>query len=239
MFKANKRLVLLLSTLLLVILSGCASKSRDADKVASLFADRLFYNAQIGEYKKTFSDSKVFNKRSKEVEEDLQNNFATVFEPISGTLSKSEREDISKSLLEKVRATTSYTYTINENTRKNLKVTYHVKGFDYAKLVGMMMSNLLTHEDKIDIGSGDAKHIVTTAYYDSLEKSTSIDKAINVPVYFKKDSNDKWMVDVSKSKEEDIQNLLFVFMTGKIHDDNYETEMMNEINKIVEQEQKK
>lgn len=239
MIKSKKKLVFIICTLLLVIVTGCSSKKQEADKVVSLFADRLFYNANLDEYKQTFSDSKLFNKRSEEVEDDLQNNFATVFEPISGTLSPSEREDISTSLLDKVRSTTSYTYTIDENKRKNIKVTYHIKGFDYAQLVGMMMANLLDHEDKIDIGSGDAKHIVTTAYYDSLEKSTSISKPVDVSVYFKKDNDGKWKVDSSKTKEKDIQNLLFVFMTGKAHDENYEKEMLDEINKIVEKEKSK
>lgn len=239
MLKHKKRLGLLLMMTILLVISGCSFNKQEADKVASLFADRLFYNANLDEYKETFSDSDLFNKRSKEVETDLQTNFATVFEPISGPLSSSEREDISKSLLDKVRGTTSYTYTIDENTRKNVKVTYHIKGFDYANLVGMMMANLLAHEDKIDIGSGDAKHIVTTAYYDSLEKSASISKPVDVSVSFKKDSKDKWKVDSSKTKEEDIQNLLFVFMTGKVHDENYEKEMLDEINKIVEKEKNK
>jgi len=239
MLKHKTRLGLLLMIVILLVTSGCSFNKKEADEVASLFADRLFYNENLDEYKETFSDSDLFNKRLKEVEADLQTNFATVFEPISGPLSLSEREDISKSLLDKVKETTSYTFTIDENKRKNIKVTYHIKGFDYANLVGMMMVNLLAHEDKIDIGSGDAKHIVTTAYYDSLEKSASISKSVDVSVSFKKDSKDKWKVDSSKTKEDDIQNLLFVFMTGKVHDENYEKEMLDEINKIVENEKNK
>ncbi|WP_454460148.1 hypothetical protein [Vagococcus sp. JNUCC 83] len=204
--------------------------------MVSLFANRLFYDTQVDEYKEMFSDSQLYNKRSQEVEEDLQNNFATVFEPISGTLSKSEREDISISLIDKVREKASYSYTIDKNSKNDIKVTYHIKGFDYARLVGVTMSNLIENEDNIEIGSVGAKHIVTTAYYDALEKASSIDKPVDISIHFKRDDNKKWLVDTKKSKEKDIQNLLFVFMTGKKHDDEYEKKMMEDINKITAKE---
>lgn len=239
MLKDKKQWFLLLSALVLFFLSGCSSKNDNPDEIASLFANRLFYNEQLSDYQKTFSDSELFNKRLKEVEEDLENNFATVFEPISGKLSKSEREDISKSLIDKVRETTSYTYTIDEQSKNELKVTYHVKGFDYARLVAMMMANLLEHQDKIDIGSVGAKHLVTTAYYEALEKSMSIVEPVDINVWFEKDDNKKWLVDSKKTSETDVENLLFVFMTGKVHDDNYEQNMLEEINQIVAREKEK
>ncbi|MGX4687531.1 hypothetical protein JNUCC83_11865 [Vagococcus sp. JNUCC 83] len=236
MLKHKKKLVLVFCMVILFCLSGCSSKGEDANKVVSLFANRLFYDTQVDEYKEMFSDSQLYNKRSQEVEEDLQNNFATVFEPISGTLSKSEREDISISLIDKVREKASYSYTIDKNSKNDIKVTYHIKGFDYARLVGVTMSNLIENEDNIEIGSVGAKHIVTTAYYDALEKASSIDKPVDISIHFKRDDNKKWLVDTKKSKEKDIQNLLFVFMTGKKHDDEYEKKMMEDINKITAKE---
>lgn len=233
MLKHKKQLGLLLSMLFFLFISGCSSKNKNADKVVSLFANHLFYDTQGDEYKETFSDSKILNQVSQEVEEDFKNNFATVFEPISGTLSKSEREDISLSLIDRVRETTSYTYTIDESTRNRVKVTYHIKGFDYALLVATTMTNLLEHEDEIDIGSVGAKHIMTSAYYDALEKSSSISKSVDVSIYFKRDDNKKWLLDTGKSKEKDIQDLLFVFMTGKRHDNDYEKKMIEEINEIT------
>lgn len=239
MLKNKQPLVILFGIILVFFVSGCSSKSKEADQVASLFANRLLYDNKVNEYKEMFSDSNLFNKRSKEVEEDLQNNFATVFEPIAGELSKSEREDISISLIDRVRKTTSYTYTIDENTKKAIKVTYHIKGFDYANLVATTMSSLLAQEDKIDIGSVGAKHMVTSSYYDALEKTSSIKDPIDVSISFKRDDNKKWLVDTKKTKEQEIQNLLFVFMTGKVHDDNYEKNMIEEINQIISKENKK
>lgn len=239
MFKHKKKLVLVFCMIALFFFSGCSSKGENVDKVVSLFANRLFYDTQVDDYKEMFSDSQLYNKRAQEVEEDLQNNFATVFEPISGTLSKSEREDISISLIDKIRDKASYSYTIDETTKNTIKVTYHIKGFDYAHLVGMTMSNLIKNEDKIEPGSVGAKHIVTSAYYDALEKSSSVDKAVDVSAYFKQDNNKKWLVDKTKSKETDIQNLLFAFMTGKKHDDDYEKKMLEEINQITTQDSTK
>lgn len=239
MLKDKRRWFLLLSTLLLFFLSSCSSNKDNADEVATLFANRLLYNTDLDEYKEKFSDSKRFNERSKEVEEDLENNFATVFEPISGKLSQSEREDISKSLIDKVRETTSYTYTIDEQSKGELKVMYHIKGFDYARLVAMMMAKLLDNQDKIDIGSVNAKHLVTTAYYESLEKSMSIIEPVSINIYFKKDNDKKWLIDTKKTDETDIQNLLFVFMTGKVHDEDYEKSMLEEINQIIAREKEK
>ncbi|OPF88012.1 hypothetical protein BW731_07420 [Vagococcus martis] len=239
MFKHKKKLVLVFCIIAIFCLSGCSSKVENTDKVVSLFANRLFYDTQVDEYKEMFSDSQLYNERAQEVEEDLQNNFATVFEPISGTLSKSEREDISISLIDKVRDKASYSYTIDETTKNTIKVTYHIKGFDYAHLVGMTMSNLNENADNIEIGTVGAKHIVTIAYYDALEKASSIDKPVDISIYFKRDDNKKWLVDTKKSKEKDIQNLLFVFMTGKRHDDDYEKKMIEEINQITSKEQTK
>ena len=229
MLKDKRCWFLLLSTLLLFFLSSCSSNKDNIDEIATLFANRLLYNTDLDEYKEKFSDSKRFNERSKEVEEDLEKNFATVFEP----------EDISRSLIDKVRETTSYTYTLDEQSKGELKVTYHIKGFDYARLVAMMMAKLLDNQDNIDIGSVNAKHLVTTAYYESLEQSMSIIEPISINIYFKKDDDKKWLINNKKTDGTDIQNLLFVFMTGKVHDEDYEKSMLEEINQIVAREKEK
>lgn len=229
----KKMIAVMIVILPLLFLGSCGKKGKTLDEVGALFVDNYIYHKDSEAFKDNFVEGELLEKQLTLLTNSFEINFEDVFDPITGSLSDKEREEISTNLMGKVQEISSYEYKVVEDKKQNGTVIYEIKGFDYAHLIEVTMGKLMDrmHQDEtIKTGTQAAKEAVMASFFDALNDSVRCDEKVTVSVKFESVKK-QWQL--SGHQDEAVNHLLLAFVSGTNSQQEYDKRMNDAVERAV------
>ncbi|HCM88420.1 MULTISPECIES: DUF5105 domain-containing protein [Vagococcus] len=229
----KKSMLLIPFLMVLFLVTGCGKKGLDGDEISKVFIENFIYEKEADKFKENFVDGDILSKQLSIMTDGFQESFSEVFDPVAGPLSAKEKEEISSGLMKEVREKSDYNYTIKEESKNNIMVTYKIKGFNYSSLVETTLKGVST-EIKINNSTDpkQTKRMILSAFSDALDKGKVMEKETKVTMKFKKEKK-KWVL--AENQDETLEVLLLSFITGYNDKKEYSKEMTHTVQRSVTQ----
>ncbi|MGO3732836.1 MAG: DUF5105 domain-containing protein [Vagococcus sp.] len=234
----KKRIGISILILSLLVLISCGKKEKTIEDIGPLFVENFIYHKESETFKETFVDGDLLEKQLTLLTNTFEINFEDVFDPITGNLSDQEREEISTNLMSKMQEMSSYEYKVVEDKKNYGIIDYHIKGFDYARLIELTMDKLMDkmrHDESIKSGTPESKEAVMTSFFDALDNSKSCEEEVTVSLTFES-SKKKWQL--SDKQDDAVNRLLLAFVSGTNSQQEYDERMNEAIKRAVDRAQK-
>lgn len=231
--KMKKKKNVLISVILFIILvSGCGKKSLEPEKVGALFVDQFIYQQEDVAFKENFIEGEFLSKQLLLMTTTFEDTFSDVFDSVVTNLTTEEKDELSSSLMRKVREESDYTATAKEIDKKTIEVTYKIKGFDYSKLVETTLESVFKELMKeTNYTENDAKQGLLSSFDQALEKSASVSDDVEVSLLFKQNKK-QW--ELAEDQDEKLEQMLLAFISGVEDKGTYNQEMNNMLERAIE-----
>lgn len=221
--------------LCLLICTGCSKKNQiETEAVGPLFVDNFIYNKDKEVFVEQFVDGDMLEKHLTVMMNEVQYHFSSVFDTVVEDISVEEKMDLSNHLMENIHSKTTYEVTTTTNEKGNeIEVVYHVKGLDYGEVVHQTMLGIveaILNEDIVDPSGEASKEFIIKAFYQALEQTAVSENVVDVPLLFEKIKG-QWQLKANQ--DDNINELLFAFMTGTKDREEYDEEMANMIDRVT------
>lgn len=230
----KKKWLLLIPFLITLLgMTGCGKKGIDGEEASKLFIENFVYEKEADKFTENFVQGDILSKQLSIMTDGFQESFSEVFDPIAGPLSTKEKEEISSGLMKEVREKSKYKYTVKEESKNSIKVTYKIKGFDYSDLVETTL-NGVSKEIKRSSSqeANEIKRMILVSFSEALNKGKAMEKETKVSVTFEKEKG-KWKL--ADKQDETLEVLLLAFISGYNDKDDYNKEMTKTVKRSVSQ----
>lgn len=224
----KKIYIIISSVLLLGALTGCFKKGIEAEEVGSLFVDHFIYQKRESEFRENFVEGELLSKQLLLMTSTFEDTFSDVFDSVVTDFKPEEKDELSTGLMKSVREHSDYKIETKKINKNKIQVTYKINGLNYANLVENTLESIFKELMKNPEYSDETgKKALLQAFEHSLESAKPVEKSVQVSLLFEKNKQ-KW--DLSKNQDEELEELLFSFISGMNDKNQYEKEM----NKMLE-----